>query len=104
LWFKFGRRWVTTAGFFCNSQPGFIVPVRRFQSSLLLFWPVILNLLRKRVMKSINALLILLVAFMLGSCELVGDIFGAGVYTGMFIVIFVVVLIIVVVARLFRRR
>jgi hypothetical protein len=37
------------------------------------------------------------------SCELVGDIFGAGVYTGIFIVIFVIVIIIVIVARIFKR-
>lgn len=37
------------------------------------------------------------------SCELVGDIFGAGVYTGIFIVIFVIVLIVVLVARIFKR-
>ncbi len=37
------------------------------------------------------------------SCELVGDIFGAGVYTGIFIVIFVIVLIVVIVARIFKR-
>lgn len=37
------------------------------------------------------------------SCELIGDIFGAGVYTGIFIVIFVIVIIVVIVARIFRR-
>jgi hypothetical protein len=37
------------------------------------------------------------------SCELIGDIFGAGVYTGIFIVIVVIVLIVVIVARIFRR-
>ncbi|HET6542949.1 MAG TPA: hypothetical protein VFG46_20830 [Chryseolinea sp.] len=37
------------------------------------------------------------------SCELVGDIFGAGVYTGVFIVLFVIVLIVVIVARIFKR-
>lgn len=37
------------------------------------------------------------------SCELIGDIFGAGVYTGMFIVIVVIVLIVVIVAKIFRR-
>lgn len=36
-------------------------------------------------------------------CELIGDIFGAGVYTGIFIVIVVIVLIVVIVARIFRR-
>lgn len=37
------------------------------------------------------------------SCELIGDIFGAGVYTGIFIVIVVIVLIVVIVARIFKR-
>lgn len=37
------------------------------------------------------------------SCELVGDIFGAGVYTGIFIVVFVIVLIIFLVAKIFKR-
>lgn len=37
------------------------------------------------------------------SCELIGDIFGAGVYTGIFIVIFVIVIIGVIVVRIFKR-
>lgn len=41
--------------------------------------------------------------FAMTGCELVGDIFGAGVYTGIFIVIVVIVLIVVIVARIFRR-
>jgi hypothetical protein len=41
--------------------------------------------------------------FLATSCELIGDIFGAGVYTGIFIVIFVIVLILVIVAKIFRR-
>jgi hypothetical protein len=49
----------------------------------------------------IALLLFLLVA--VTSCELIGDIFGAGVYTGIFIVLFVIVLIVVIVARIFRR-
>jgi hypothetical protein len=40
---------------------------------------------------------------MLSGCEVVGDIFGAGVYTGMFIVIFVIIVIIVIVVKIFRR-
>lgn len=48
-----------------------------------------------------SLLLFLLIATT--SCELVGDIFGAGVYTGIFIVIVVIVLIVVIVARIFRR-
>jgi hypothetical protein len=45
----------------------------------------------------------LLMLFFFTSCELVGDIFGAGVYTGMFLVIFVIVVIIVVIVKFFRR-
>jgi uncharacterized membrane protein len=41
--------------------------------------------------------------FVMTSCELVGDIFGAGVYTGIFIVVVVIVLIIFIVMRIFRR-
>lgn len=41
--------------------------------------------------------------FAMTSCELIGDIFGAGVYTGIFIVIVVIVLIVVIVARIFKR-
>jgi hypothetical protein len=40
----------------------------------------------------------------LTSCELAGDIFGAGFYTGIFIVILVIVIIIFIVARMNRRR
>lgn len=41
---------------------------------------------------------------MLSGCEVIGDIFGAGVYTGMFIVIFVIALIIFLVARMMRKK
>ena len=54
-------------------------------------------------MKYINILLFMLLALTASSCEVVGDIFGAGVYTGIFIVIFVVVLIVVIISRIFRR-
>lgn len=40
---------------------------------------------------------------LLSGCEVVGDIFGAGVYTGMFIVIFVIVLIVILVARMRKK-
>jgi hypothetical protein len=54
-------------------------------------------------MRKINSLIVASLALVLTSCEAIGDIFGAGVYTGMFIVIFVVVLIVVVLSRIFRR-
>lgn len=46
---------------------------------------------------------VLLVATLCSSCEVIGDIFGAGVYTGVFLVIFVIVLIVVVISRIFRK-
>ena len=45
----------------------------------------------------------MLLAMAVSGCEVVGDIFGAGVYVGMFIVIFVIVLIIVIISRIFKR-
>lgn len=38
------------------------------------------------------------------SCQVVGDIFGAGVYTGIFVVIFIIVVIIFVVSRVLRKK
>ena len=43
---------------------------------------------------------ILLMLFTLTSCELVGDIFSAGFYTGLFVVILVIAIIIFVVAKM----
>lgn len=57
---------------------------------------------------SIVAPLMMMIVFamltLLSGCEVIGDIFGAGVYTGMFIVIFVIVLIIILVARMMRKK
>lgn len=46
---------------------------------------------------------IALVAVMCSGCEVIGDIFGAGVYTGIFLVIFVIVIIVVLISRIFKR-
>ena len=54
-------------------------------------------------MKNLSLLFSLFFLLAMTSCELVGDIFGAGVYTGVFIVLFVIVLIVVIVARIFKR-
>jgi len=54
-------------------------------------------------MKNLSLLFFLFFLLTMTSCELVGDIFGAGVYTGVFIVLFVIVLIVVIVARIFKR-
>ena len=45
-------------------------------------------------MKNIIAFSILLMLFTLTSCEAIGDIFSAGMYTGIIVVVLVVVLII----------
>jgi hypothetical protein len=49
-------------------------------------------------------LILFLASATLTSCEVIGDIFGAGVYTGMFIVIFVIIVIIFLIARMMRRK
>ncbi|WP_165823889.1 hypothetical protein [Pseudochryseolinea flava] len=57
-------------------------------------------------MKTINyrsLFWIFVLAMSMTSCELVGDIFSAGVYTGIFLVVFVVVIIIVVIARMGKK-
>jgi hypothetical protein len=40
----------------------------------------------------------------LTGCEVVGDIFGAGVYTGIFVVVLIVIIGIVLVSKVFRRK
>jgi hypothetical protein len=47
--------------------------------------------------------LLLLMMTTLAGCELVGDIFSAGMYTGIFIVVLVVVVIIWLVTRMGKR-
>jgi len=54
-------------------------------------------------MKNFTFPIFLFLLLAMTSCELVGDIFGAGVYTGIFIVLFVIVLIVVIIARIFKR-
>jgi hypothetical protein len=56
------------------------------------------------MIKNIIALTWILMLLTLTSCDLAGDIFGAGFYTGIFIVVFVIVIIIFIVAKLNRRR
>jgi hypothetical protein len=55
-------------------------------------------------MRYLTLFVITSLVFLMSSCELVGDIFSAGVYTGIFLVVFVVVIILVVIARLGRKR
>ncbi len=41
---------------------------------------------------------------MTSGCEVIGDIFGAGFYTGMFLVVLVIVIIGVIIMRISRRK
>jgi hypothetical protein len=45
----------------------------------------------------------LLLVIVLSGCEVIGDIFGAGVYTGIFMVVFVVIVIIFIISKITRR-
>lgn len=45
----------------------------------------------------------LALALVMTGCEVVGDIFSAGVYTGVFLVILIIVIIVVVAARIFKK-
>ena len=55
-------------------------------------------------MKHVIALSIILMMFTLTGCELVGDIFSAGFYTGLFLVFLVIAIIIFIMVKLKRRR
>lgn len=55
-------------------------------------------------MKNVSALSMILMMLMVTSCEIIGDIFSAGFYTGLFIVILVIAIIIFFVAKSNRRR
>ena len=48
-------------------------------------------------------LVLTLSASLLAGCKVVGDIFGAGVYTGIFLVVVVVVVIIVIVLKMGKK-
>jgi len=54
-------------------------------------------------MKITNALLISILLLTFTSCEAIGNIFGAGVYVGVFISILLVALLIYVVAKISKR-
>jgi hypothetical protein len=54
-------------------------------------------------MKNILSILLLAMLITLSGCEAIGDIFSAGMYTGMFVVVLVIVVIIFIIARLGRR-
>lgn len=60
--------------------------------------------MRNSITASLSMMVVFSFLLLLSGCEVIGDIFGAGVYTGMFIVIFVIVLIIILAARMMRRK
>jgi hypothetical protein len=54
-------------------------------------------------MKKVNILPVLLAAIvLLSSCEMIGDIFKAGVYIGVFIVVIVIVLVLWLIRKIRR--
>lgn len=55
-------------------------------------------------MKNLFALCLVLMLVSMTSCELVGDIFSAGFYTGLFLVVLVIAIIIFVIAKMNKRR
>lgn len=68
------------------------------------FWPRIFPVeLKGNLMRHLNSLLLASLALILSSCEVIGDIFGAGFYTGIFVVIFVIVLIVFIIWKFLRR-
>lgn len=54
-------------------------------------------------MKYIIRLCLMSMLFVLTSCEIIGDIFSAGVYTGIFVVVLVVAILIWIISRLGKR-
>jgi hypothetical protein len=55
-------------------------------------------------MKYLIALSIILMMFTLTGCELAGDIFSAGFYTGLFLVFLIIAIIVFIVLKRKRRR
>jgi hypothetical protein len=54
-------------------------------------------------MKRISFLMAFLVMFVLTSCQAIGDIFSAGMYTGFIIVLLVVAIVIFIISKLGNR-
>jgi hypothetical protein len=54
-------------------------------------------------MKYIIALSMMLMLLTLSGCEVIGDIFSAGMYTGIFVVVFVIAIIIWLVTKMGKR-
>lgn len=60
-------------------------------------------LIKIQKMKNLAFGSILLILFTMTGCELVGDIFSAGFYTGLFVVVLVIAIFIFIVAKIRRR-
>lgn len=55
-------------------------------------------------LKKLNAFVFfILLLVTITSCQVIGDIFGAGVYTGIFIVIVIIVIIFILLSKVFRK-
>jgi hypothetical protein len=54
-------------------------------------------------MRKISVMSFILLMLTLTSCEVIGDIFSAGVYTGVFIVVLVIAVVIFIVIKLGKR-
>lgn len=51
-----------------------------------------------------SALLGLVMLFLFTGCEFIGNVFGAGVYLGVFMSVIVLVIITIFVSKIFRKR
>jgi hypothetical protein len=54
-------------------------------------------------MKNVIAFCFIAMLLTLTSCELIGDIFSAGMYTGIFVVVLVIILVIWLITRMGKR-
>jgi hypothetical protein len=55
------------------------------------------------IMKTVQLVALFALAMTMTGCEVIGDIFSAGVYTGIFVVVIVVMIIIWILAKLRNR-
>ena len=59
----------------------------------------------KNLLSALLSIIILLsLSTVLAGCQVVGDIFGAGFYTGIFVVVIVVVVVIVIISKVGRNK
>lgn len=57
-----------------------------------------------KVMKDVTVLILCLVALVMASCEVIGDIFSAGFYTALILVLLVVAIVVFIISRFRRGR